>query len=145
MILRFVLQVAERTWWRFIGWISPSRTLQGVRVTVFVDDPADCFDRIAEGLDLLARYDPDTLDRLRGLFRGILVFGKERFHRAYWNGDSRLCVLTESYVQSSAHQPESITCTLVHEAMHARLDKAGVRYREGRRAAIEVLCAMAEL
>ena len=144
MIPDFLLAGLERAWLRLLCWLSASRTMHGIKVSVFVDNHDHCFERLDEALDLIAQYDPTTLDRMRKFFGGILVFGVERYRRAHWNDTSRLCVLTETYVRSSA-RPEDLALTLVHELMHARLHRAGVEYREGRRAAIEVLCAMAEL
>jgi hypothetical protein len=130
---------------RVIWRLSASRDLQGIESAVFVEDYAPCFTRIDQALELIARYDPDTLQHMRKLFKGILVFGNERFRAASWNTSADLCILTEWYVQSSSFRPVDLALTLIHESMHARLSKAGVDYREGRRAAIEVLCAMAEL
>jgi len=145
MIRDFFLTGLNRAWLWFVFRMSSSRALHGIPAAVLGDDPEHCFDRLDEALDLIARYDPTTLDRMRTLFRGILVFGGERYRRAYWNDTARLCVVTETYVRSSTQRPEDLALTFVHEMTHARLHRAGVEYREGRRAAIEVICAMAEL
>ena len=103
------------------------------------------FDRVDEALDLIERYDPTTLDSIRQHFAGILVCGTERFRLAHWNDNAKLCIITEPYLAGSSSSPESVASTLVHENMHARLCAAGVPYKDGRRAHIEVICAMAEL
>ena len=145
--MTWFIRAVSRLWFRLMWRLSPRRTLHRIAVAVSSDaeERAACFDRVEEALDLIARYDPATLDDMRGRFDGILVFGTERFRVAYWHQAAGLCVLTASYVLSTSLHPESVAMTLVHENMHARLDRAGVVYREDRRAAIEVLCAMAEL
>ncbi len=135
-----------RLWFRIIWRWSVTRTLHGIRVAVFEpDNAAQCFDRLDAALGLIARYDPTTFESIRKHFAGVLVFGIERYRAAHWNENAHLCVITYVYVQSATVRAEDVALTLVHENMHARLDGAGVEYKEGRRAPIEVLCAMAEL
>jgi hypothetical protein len=145
--VRFLARFVTGFWLGIICRLSSRRVLHDIKVAVFLEAPDDeqCFDRLEEGLDLIARCDPATLNRIRQHFAGILVFGSERFRAAHWSQSGRLCVLTTRYLQSSTLLRESVALTLVHENMHARLDQLGVGYTEGRRAAVEVLCAMAEL
>lgn len=103
------------------------------------------FDRVDEALDLISRYDPRALRTLQRRFAGILVFGDERFRLAHWRQGARLCILTARYVASSANKPEDVALTLIHESTHARLAALGIRYQEGRRGRIELICARAEL
>ena len=140
----FLGTVLMRGWLRFVWLFSARRTVHGIRAAVFAEDADKCFERLDEGLVSIAEHDPHAFSNLQ-LFGGILVFGNERFRSAYWSDSARLCVVTERYLLSPSLRSEELALTLVHEAMHARLYKAGVTYREGRRAAIEVLCAMAEL
>lgn len=103
------------------------------------------FDRVDEALDLISRYDPRTLRSLQRRFAGILVTGEEPFRLAHWRQGAKLCILTAPYVASSANRPEDVALTLIHENTHARLAARGIRYREGRRGRIEVICAEAEV
>jgi len=127
--------------------MAPARVLHRVRTGVWLgaEDSDRCFDRIDEALDLIARFDPDTLGSIQKQFRGILVFGEERFRSAYWVNEAALCVITSRHLESEKTQPEHIALTLVHELTHARLCASGIPYEEGRRGSIEVICAMAEL
>ena len=145
ILLDFVGRLLTRGWQRFVWLLSSRRTLRGVKTAVFAGDATACFDKIDQALQLIERNDQVTLGLMREQFGGLLVFGKEGFRAAYWSRSGRLCVLTESYVQSPTLTPALLALTLVHEAMHARLALAGVQYTDGRRAPIEVLCAMAEL
>jgi hypothetical protein len=136
-----------RLWWRAIWRISSSRQLHMIRTAVWAGatNRDRCFDRVDEALDLIERYDPATLASLRRHFAGILVFGEERFRSAHWNQSARLCVITSLYLESPNISPERIALTLVHENTHATLLALGIPYLDGRRACIEVICAMAEL
>jgi hypothetical protein len=132
-----------RALWRF----SPSRTLHRIRTALCLEDDRNdlYFDRVDEALELIERYDPTTMDDIRRHFRGILVLGSERFRLAHWNDNARLCVITGPHLADPATTPERVALTLVHENMHARLCAAGVPYHDGRRAHVEVICAMAVL
>ncbi len=103
------------------------------------------FAQLDTALALIDQFYTGGVTALRQLVHGVLVFGMEGHRLAYWNSRTRRCVLTESYVASADTTSESIALTLVHEAMHARLAALGERYRDGRRAHVEVLCGMAEL
>ena len=142
-ILRFVDASIVRLTWRF----SPARVLHRIRVAICLDDAREdlYFDRVDEALDLIARFAPATLDEIRHRFAGILVFGTERLRLAHWNNNAKLCIITGPYLANSATAPEDVAMTLVHESMHARLSGARVSYREGRRAPVEVICAMADV
>ena len=133
-------------WYQAIWRLAPSRVLHRIRTTVWLaaDDPEKCFSRVDEALDLIERYDPITLQSIQRLFRGICVFGDERFRAASWIPAANLCVITSRYLESDA-AAQRVALTLAHEHMHARLWALGVPYHDGRRARIEVLCAMAEL
>ena len=131
------------TIWRW----SPHRDLHGIRAAVFGDPDlkAASFGRIDSALGLIQQHDPDTLARFRTHVRGILAFGVEHHRVAYWESDSRRCVITARYLESAETTSEDLALTLVHESMHARLFALGARYDDGRRAHVEVICAMAEL
>jgi len=132
-----------RTIWRS----THRRNLHGIRTAALTDreEAALCFRRIDEALTLLDQNDPITLGRLREYCDGILVFGNETFQLAHWDESARLCVITIPHVTSPNTTSADIALTLAHESMHARLGALGARYVDGRRAHIEVLCAMAEL
>ena len=136
-----------KVWYRGIWRLAPSRRLHGIRTAVWAaaNDPERCFDRVDEALDIIGRFDPDSFQSIRQRFRGIFVFGDERFRSAYWSDDASLCVITSRYLESPTTASEDVAATLVHENMHARLCAAGVSYPDGRRASIEVICAMSQL
>ncbi len=137
----------SRLWWRALWRISAARPLHKIRTAVWMGaaNRDRCFDRVDEALDLIEYYDPATLASIRQHLAGIFVFGEERFRSAHWKDYARLCVITSHCLESPGVHPEDIALTLVHENMHARLCAAGIPYEDGRRARIEVICAMAEL
>ncbi len=132
-----------RTIWRS----THRRNLHGIRTAALTDreEAALCFRRIDEALTLLNQNDPMTLARLREYCDGILVIGTETFRLAHWDESARLCVITIPHVTSPDTSSADVALTLAHESMHARLGALGARYVDGRRAHLEVLCAMAEL
>jgi len=129
--------------WRW----SPRRDLRGIRTAVLGDPDLTqaSFDRIDSALSLIEQRDPATFRRIRTHVRGILAFGDEHHRAAYWQNDTGLCVITTRYLESAETSTEDLAFTLAHESMHALLFALGARYDDGRRAYVEVICAMAEL
>jgi hypothetical protein len=75
----------------------------------------------------------------------ILVGGAETTRDGYFLPPAQWCVITRHYATSPATTPEALSCLLVHEATHARIERIGIRYAEGVRARIEVLCVREQL
>jgi len=141
--IRVVGQALVGGLWRW----SPSRDLLGIRTAIFADSGVAevSFQRINSALGLIQRHHPPTFDRIRTQVRGILGFGTEHYRLAHWDNAARLCVVTVHYLQSADTTPSHLALTLAHESMHARLSALGAKYADGRRAHLEVICAMAEL
>jgi len=119
-LFRRVGGVIYRFYMRTIWRSTHRRNLHGIRTAALTDreEAALCFRRIDEALTL---------------------------QLAHWDESARLCVITIPHVTSPNTTSADIALTLAHESMHARLGALGARYVDGRRAHIEVLCAMAEL
>jgi hypothetical protein len=56
-----------------------------------------------------------------------------------------LCVIDQDVLESDYMTPERLAAVLVHEAMHARLSRAGFVYSRSTKIRIERLCVKAEL
>jgi hypothetical protein len=99
-------------------------------------------EQVVEALNLIRNFDPVRYNRLRRDVRRIWVkvipTGMANFEHSTWT-----CNLDPRYMKD---QPaESIACTIVHEATHARLFRRGIDYEEERRARVEQICLRREL
>ncbi|MFN8583601.1 MAG: hypothetical protein U0163_21815 [Gemmatimonadaceae bacterium] len=121
-------------------------TLRGLRVVVENSRPdiatADVLERLDEALGLIERYQPW---RLRHLQRDLDHLRVVRFpcRGAYFPGE-RVCVTELTFLARRDISAAPVAASILHEGMHARVDRMGVR--EGRdRAREERLCRRAEL
>src|ERR1044071_5568271 len=128
-------------------WRLSRRTLiDGVHVRYFMPSSpqgVDPFSKVAAALSLVAIFDPRRFDRIRRDLRGVLVMGASG--RGEYHQTSRLCILDSAYVESERADPPLLASTIVHEATHARLGRAGIGYDPSIRARVEHACIRAEL
>jgi hypothetical protein len=121
--------------------------MEGVPVGLFLmsrDSREAAFSNIGRALALIRKHAPRRFARLRRDFGGILVCVSGGYS-GRWIGSLRLCELEQRSVRDKGASPVRIACTLVHEAMHARLDRLGFGYAAGKeRARIEAACKRAE-
>jgi hypothetical protein len=104
---------------------------------------ADVLERLDEALGLIERVQPWRLRHLRRDLRYIWVV---RFAcRGAYFPDERACMTELTFLNRRDITAAPVASSIVHEGMHARVDRMGVR-REGRdRAREERLCRRAEL
>ncbi|MEO7962954.1 MAG: hypothetical protein ABIT38_03495 [Gemmatimonadaceae bacterium] len=100
-------------------------------------------DRLAEALSLIGRYQPWRLAHLRRDLRAIHVV---RFPcRGAYSPDEQVCVTELTFLSRRDISAAPVASSILHEGMHARVDRMGVE-RAGRdRAREERLCRRAEL
>jgi hypothetical protein len=103
----------------------------------------NAFSKIEAALELLSRYAPHHIRRIREQIKTIWIFTAKPY-TAEWQGDICACVLDHEYVHSEETSAEEIATTIMHEATHARVQLAGVDYEEKLRARIERLCVKSE-
>jgi len=103
---------------------------------------SDAVARLAEALELIARYQPW---RLRHLQRDLDHIRVVRFPcRGAWFPQERVCVTELTFLARRDITAAPVAASIVHEGMHARVDQMGVaRHRD--RAREERLCRRAEL
>lgn len=126
---------------RLLLAVSPRSQVAGFEV-IRIENQAEqvVCDRLAEALDLIQCVDAKRLRRIRRDIRRILVVGAGG--PEYWPLADGF-ILDYSYI---AEAPiERIALTIAHEATHARLWNAGVRYRGILRGRIEELCVRSEI
>lgn len=103
----------------------------------------DVLQRLDEALELIERYQPW---RLRHLQRDLDEIRVVRFPcRGAWIPDRGACVTELTFLARRDITAAPVASSIIHEGMHARVDRMGVN-RYGRdRAREERLCRRAEL
>jgi hypothetical protein len=129
------------------GRLGLVHEVRGFRVVVENSRPdiatADVIERLGEALDLIAAYQPWRLAHLR---RDLAQFWIVRYpcRGAYFPG-TRTCMTELTFLARQDITAAPIASSIVHEGMHARVHRMGVR-AEGRDSAREErLCRRAEL
>jgi hypothetical protein len=122
-------------------------SVRGFRVVVENSRPdidtADVLNRLDEALALIEKHQPW---RLRHLRRDLREFWIVRYpcRGAYLPGERR-CMTELTFLARRDITAAPVASSIIHEGIHARVDRRGVR-REGRdRAREERLCRRAEL
>ena len=128
-----------------------SRVVRGIRVDVVNTRPDIDTEQVLRRTDavigLVERYQPWRVRHLRRDLARILV---QRFAcRGAYFPDERTCLLELTFVVNPGFTEAQVAATLVHEGMHARLDRFcerfGVPPFPHRRARHERICRRAEL
>lgn len=139
----------------FGRWLGPralagdttTRTVHGLPVVVHNTRPdvetEDVLARLDGALGLIDRHTPHHFRRLRRDFAGILV---QRYacRGAYLPGE-RICLVELTFTVNRSFSLAQIAATILHEAMHARLDRLGFSLERGDRARQERFCRRAEV
>jgi hypothetical protein len=104
---------------------------------------ADVLARLHEALALIEQYQPW---RLRHLRRDVRLIHVVRFpcRGAYVPGE-RVCVTELTFLARRDISAAPVAASILHEGMHARVDRMGVRSAGRDRAREERLCRRAEL
>ena len=96
--------------------------------------------KVEQALSLIAEVDPRRLQRISSDLRRILVLPAAKAH--LWER-SLTCVIPQSLVERDS--ASLVALRVVHEATHARLTRAGVRFLPERIYRMEVLCVQEEI
>lgn len=123
------------------------RHVRGLPVTINNTRPDidsdDVFARLDAALGLIERYQPSHFRRMRRDFARIQV---RRFPcRGAYFPETRICLVELTFVVNRDFTPTQVAATILHEAMHARLDNAGVKYDPASAAKHERFCRRAEV
>jgi hypothetical protein len=103
----------------------------------------DVLARLGESLALIERYQPW---RLRHLQRDLKQFLVARFPcRGAYFPDERTCMTELTFLARRDISPATVASSIVHEGIHARVDRMGVQRETRDRAKEERLCRRAEL
>jgi len=130
-----------------IGGSPEILEVRGFRVLVENSRPdistRDVLARLDDSLALIERYQPW---RLRHLERDLKQFLVARFPcRGAYFPDERACMTELTFLARRDISPATVASSIVHEGVHARVDRMGVRREMRDRAKEERLCRRAEL
>ena len=134
-------------WQRLFFRFGAKRTFRRLKVAVWAlstsEETALAFDKLDSALRLIEKYAPEKSRTLQVDVRSILVAGLPTFRACYIH-KLRMVELYQGYVLDVQTTPESLACSLIHEAQHARLYRLEFGYDESIRGRIERLCFRAE-
>lgn len=121
--------------------------IRGVRVRVENSRPdiatADVLERLDEALALIERHQPW---RFRHLRRDVELIWIVRYPcRGAYFPDHRICMTELTFLARRDITAAPVASSILHEGMHARVDRMGVRRDDRDRAREERLCRRAEL
>jgi hypothetical protein len=103
----------------------------------------DVIARLEESLTLIERFQPW---RIRHLERDLSQFRIVRFPcRGAYLPDERRCITELTFLARRDISPATVASSIVHEGIHARVDRMGVQRQTRDRAKEERLCRRAEL
>src|SRR6476646_2120855 len=127
--------------------LPEDRIVRGLPVTLINTRPdidsEDVFARLDAALELIERHQPSHFRRMHRDFARIQV---RRFPcRGAYFPDTRICLVELTFVVNRDFTPTQVAATILHEAMHARLDNAGVKYDPAGAAKHERFCRRAEV
>jgi hypothetical protein len=128
-------------------WLTRTRTIRGLPVTVRNTRPdidtAHVLERLDAALGMIERYQPWHFRRLARDFAEISVV---RYPcRGAYLPQTRTCIVELTFVVNPAFSEAQVAATILHEAMHARLDHAGIRFCAESAARHERFCRRAEV
>jgi hypothetical protein len=100
------------------------------------------FGRIKSALALVEEHDPKFFARMQRDLRRIIIAPEGGSEGSYW-ASLRASVIDARHLMRDP--VESVAMTLVHEATHARLQRAGIPDLPSLRSRIEAVCLRAEI
>lgn len=129
------------------GSVSRSRTVRGVTVDVVNTRPdidtEHVFARLDDALGIIERHQPWYFRHLVRDFARIAV--RRYACRGAYFPDERTCLVELTFSVNPEFSTSQIASTIVHEAMHARLDRRGVAFTREIAARHERFCRRAEV
>jgi len=148
-LTRLALRPLERPIGELLWWVVTRhwhhQEFDGFCLVDWVSDPKTrehwdlFFSKTTQALQLVFSSDPKRLARMRrDMPRVVLVSGGGNLYTHGW----RACELDVSQLPEAT--PLSLSVTLVHEATHARLCKAGITYWSEDRQRVEAACLGSE-
>lgn len=147
------VRASGASWWRVV--VAPAvrwgyrrtcfrkRRRRGLRLAVVKTADHHVMRDLDAALSLMDAHAPSLSRQLPRLFAGG-VWVREMYNLGAFVPRGKRCELGLSLF-SAPHTPADIAVTLVHEAVHAKIERFGIAYDEHRRAAIEAVCIRREI
>lgn len=128
--------------WLLLIALSKRRKLHGHEVCVAGSamEADEVFASVDAALHLIKRYDPALNEQIRSDVQRLLLTEASGGH---YLESIRTCRIGIGYAKRRS--PLELAMMIIHEATHARLAKAGLRYRGRQREQIERQCVDAEI
>lgn len=129
-----MLKHRMRIWWHCfalgMAWrlaAGTSREVDGIEVRglSYEGDGEELTERIIEALQIISAADPGRYERVTDRLPRILVFAYDFSGCAFYSRTADLCVCRPGYLRREP-RAKKIALTLVHEAMHAEMDRSGI-------------------
>ena len=120
--------------------ISTKRRLGEFDVFVASEDQEELFSRLAAAIELIERYDARLRHEIATNLRRVLISSASGAH--YLSGLQACRLGAQTVLHASTL---SLAMTIVHEAMHARLDHEHWSYNPEERERVERACTEAEI
>src|SRR5688500_12391223 len=133
--------------WPLIEWVIVPRPAAHVMGVGIADASSSAFasmplNKVKAALRIIAQYDPRRWRRLRNDVSRIVILDLSGAHGGHIAG-SRSCIVSRQRLARDT--PALIALTIVHEATHRRIDRAGIRYWPDLQSRIERRCVAEEL
>lgn len=126
---------------RFLCATASYRRVEGINVGVVSDEAAEQYwEKVADALALIRSLDPKRFERIRRDVERVLVLPARnpQFWTRRWT-----CMLDEALVRNRS--AALVASAVVHEATHARLQRAGIRVWPDLIVRIEARCTREEI
>ena len=142
-VVRRVASPIRWVCYRILGGLATTHYADGLRIDNH-DQNAQLVGKVEEALTLIRTLDPRRYQRIRQDLAVVIVLDRDLpgVNAKYWH-EARACVLTRETVRD--HSDAIVASCIVHEATHARLERAGVHYFKDLRPRIEARCVREEL
>jgi hypothetical protein len=123
------------------------RRVNGIRICAASSRGRETEEHVAEKVErallLISQYDPL---RFRRLVRDIeIILVMREIPRASYDEDSRTCKVDVNFVVDKSVSIAEVAGTIVHEATHARIHRAGIPTQTSNHARIERVCCKAKI
>lgn len=134
--------IVKRLLLRAVYPLLPQSDVFGFRIINLTDSWRDetLLSKLREAFELIRTLDPRRFARMQRDVKRVVVVpysGPEYIHAV------RACMLSSEYVRKGS--AEALALTLVHEATHARLMRAGIGYEGPLRERVERVCVESEV
>ena len=141
-------RLARIAWNRLFYAMGEWRNLRGIRVGLFLvdEDPpvaAACFEKVEMALQLIATHAPRRFARFQRDVRQVWICPLGGNSVGRLSPVDGTCEVDQSWVSADSTSATEVAGTIVHEAMHARITRRGVKDSSSDRC--ERACWRAEL